>query len=108
LEAYLNIWRVRALVSEGAGNLLRQDPKKAVVLLRQAADAETAMFDSKSPELGATEAMLGIAYFETGDRCRAKSLFVSAQLQLNTHKELSDQYRLPLRELGRRLAQKPE
>jgi hypothetical protein len=104
MEAYLNVWRVRALVSEGAGYLLQQDPKNAVLLLQQATDGEAAMLDSESPELGATEARLGTAYLETGNRHRARSLLASAESRLKQHKELSDQYRAPMRELARRLA----
>jgi serine/threonine-protein kinase len=107
LETYLNTWRVRALVLEGSGYLLEGNPQTALPLLRQAAEVQTALFDAKSPELAATEAILGKAYLELGDRPRAKSLLSSAQSRLNAHKELTAQYRLPAQELARRLAQTP-
>ncbi len=62
------------------------------------------MFDAQSPDLAATEAMLGIAYLETGDRATSTNLLRSAQARLNRHKALSNQYRLPVRELAQRLA----
>jgi hypothetical protein len=98
---------VRALVLEGSGYLLEGNPQTALPLLRQAAEVQTALFDAKSPELAATEAILGKAYLELGDRPRAKSLLSSAQSRLNAHKELTAQYRLPAQELARRLAQTP-
>ena len=104
LHPYLDSWNARALVYEASGHLLAKDARKALPLLQKASAQQSAMFDAQSPDLAATEAMLGIAYLETGDRATSTNLLRSAQARLNRHKELSNQYRLPVRELAQRLA----
>jgi serine/threonine-protein kinase len=103
MEAYLKVWRVRALVNAGRGYLRLGDAGRAIAVLQQAVNAEAALFDSKSPELGATEALLGSAYLKMGDRRKAIGFLATARGRLTAHAELGERYRAPLEQLSHSL-----
>ncbi len=107
MEFYLNTWRVRALTWEARADLLQGKAQEALPLLEEAVENERRAFDAKSPELGTTEALLGRAYLEAGNRSRAALLLASASLRLDTHRELCPSYRRDRSELQRRLERGP-
>jgi len=104
MDSYLNTWRVRALIWEARADLLRREAKDAVPLLTEAVENQQRMLDAVSPELAQTEALLGTAYLETGDRPRAISLAHRAADRLAAQRELCLSYRRPLMELQAQLA----
>ncbi len=104
METYLRLWRVRALTWEARAYLMEDKAQDALPLLDEAVDSQKAMFDGQSPELGATEALLGCAYLAIGNRARAVSLMRSSEFRLRPHRELCVSYRRAMLELQHRLA----
>ena len=102
-QLYLATWLVRAMVDEGEGRLLEHDAAGALPLLEKAAGREEEMLDPSSPPLAQTDALLGIAYLDSGDRDKAEKLYSKARSIVRQHSELNDRYLKPVRELGRRL-----
>jgi tetratricopeptide (TPR) repeat protein len=100
MDSYLNTWRVRALVWEARARLLHGSATDAVPLLTEAVENQSRMLDAVSPELAQTEALLGTAYLETGDRARAISVAHRAADRLAAHRELCLSYRRSLMELN--------
>ena len=106
LETYLQFWRVRALIWEARADLMQSKPEAALPLLTEAVQTQRTLLDEQSPELGASEALLGSAYLATGDRARALHWMQSSAARMSRHRELCMSYRRLLIELQRHLGQK--
>jgi serine/threonine-protein kinase len=103
LETYLRSWQVGARILEGEGRLMEHDPSRALPLLQQATHDQTEMLDPASPAKAQTEALLGIAHLELGERENAREQLARAQSILRVHPELSDRYLRPANTLAQRL-----
>ena len=56
------LWRVRGLIWEARADLLQRKPESALPLLKEAVGTQKTLLDEHSPELAASEALLGSAY----------------------------------------------
>lgn len=102
-ETYLKTWLILGELAEGEARLMEHDASGALPLLRQATQGQAEMLDPASPLRGRAEGLLGIAYFDSGDREEARGSLSTASQIFAAHPELSDYYRRPVRELARRL-----
>jgi len=103
-QLYLSTWEMRAMLAEGQGRLLVDDPSGALPLFEQALRREEELLDPSSPSLGNATALLGIAHLDLGDRKLAVEFLKKAQSTFRSHPRLSDLYRGPVEELEKRLA----
>lgn len=103
LEEHLKARQIRALAEAGRGYLQMQNAAKAQPLLEKAVESGIEMHDPNSPELATAEASLGMAYLRLNDRSHARALLARAQARLASHKELSDMYKQPVRELAEQI-----
>jgi len=104
LEIYLRLWQTTAGLLEGEGRIVEHDPWGAVRVLQLAMQGQAEIFDPASPASIQAQALLGIAYFDCGDRQKARDQLTKVQGKLRTHPELSDYYLRPQRTLAARLA----
>jgi hypothetical protein len=88
---------------EAQGRLLAHNPAQALPLLEAALKADFEMFDANSPDIAVAEAALGHCYLDLGNRHKSRDLLFKSQSILNAHKELSEEYQRPVRELRNRL-----
>jgi hypothetical protein len=103
LETYLRSWRVAARILEGEGRLVEHDASRALPLLLQATRDQSGMIDRASPERAQAEALLGIAYFDLGERDLAREQLARTRAILRVHPELGDRYLRPVHTLARQL-----
>ena len=87
------------MLAEGRGYLLTHDSAKALPLLEAALKADKELFDANSPDIAVSEAALGNCYLDEGDRDKSRNMLFKAQSILKAHKELSEDYQRPVREL---------
>jgi tetratricopeptide (TPR) repeat protein len=104
LEIYLRFWQSAALLLEGEGRLMENDPSGALPLLQQTIQNQSEMLDPSAPTRLQTQALLGIAYFDLGDRAKARGLLTQARAMFQQHPELSEHYLRPVHVLAARLA----
>ena len=105
-QLYLAGWQAKALLQEAEGRLLEHDASGALPLIQRAAQREADMLDPSSPALAQTDALMGIAYLELGDRNKSAELLAKSKAILRGHPELNDRYLRHTRELSERLAEK--
>ena len=103
LRPYLKSWEARGMLAEGKGHLLAHNPVKALPLLEAAVKADIEVFDANSPDIALAEAALGNCYLDLDNRNKSRGLLFKSQSILKTHKELSEEYQMPVRELRNRL-----
>ena len=103
METYLRLWSALAALEEGEGQLLANAPSAAVPLLQNAIHEQAEMSDAAAPMLGRSQALLGMAYLESGDIGKARDSLASAVSIVRKHPELNDYYLRPVRELTARL-----
>jgi serine/threonine-protein kinase len=102
-EVYLRSWQVIARVLEARGSLMGHDAASALPLLQQATQLQSEMLDPASPACAESEALLGIAYFYSGDRDRAREQLARARSILRVHPELGERYTRPSGTLAQQL-----
>ena len=103
-EIYLRTWQSAAELVEGEGRLMEKDPPSALALFQQAIQNQSEMLEPSAPTRIQTQALLGIAYFDLGDRAKARDVLTQARAMLQKHPELSDRYLRPVHVLAARLA----
>ena len=104
---YLKALEARVALVEGRSDLLRLRPSEALPLLQRAVELRESMFDPISPALAAAQVALAECYLDLGESSRAEALATAARKALAAHRELSDQYLRPLKDLEKRLRQSP-
>ncbi|HWC98772.1 MAG TPA: protein kinase [Candidatus Sulfopaludibacter sp.] len=99
----LKVHQFRALREQGRGLVLMHDAA-AIPLLEAALKSEVAIVDAACPDLAISEAVLGAAYSDAGNRGAAQAMLTKAQAVLHAHREIGDLYVRPVRDLAARLA----
>jgi serine/threonine protein kinase/tetratricopeptide (TPR) repeat protein len=97
-----------ASLAQGRADLLLGHPLNALPLLQRTVDLRESFLDPVSPLLADSRVALASCQLELGNSRQAKSLLNQARKALAAHRELSQQYTLPLHELDKRFGQIPQ
>jgi hypothetical protein len=104
LSHYLATRRFQAMLFKGEAFLLSHNPSAAVPVLETALQGELQVYDLNSPQLAVTEAILGTAYLDLGNRFTAGQHLACARPILAIHPRLGPQYRRAFDALKTRLS----
>jgi hypothetical protein len=77
--------------------------EEALPLLKRAVELRSEVMDQNSPRLSDAQVWLAACYLDLGKRAQAAALVARARAAQASHRELSREYRDPLREVERRL-----
>ncbi|HXO35339.1 MAG TPA: serine/threonine-protein kinase [Candidatus Acidoferrales bacterium] len=107
-RTYSKALESEAALAEGRADLLLGQPPNALPLLQRAVDLRESFLDPGSPSLADARLALAYCQLDLGHPSQAKSLLTKAKKALAAHRELSQQYSLPLHELDKRFGQIPQ
>jgi tetratricopeptide (TPR) repeat protein len=103
---YLQVYEARAISSAGQAYLLQGDADKALPLLEHAVQIYSGLLDSRSPELVAAHALVGVCYWKLRNPRKAIASYGQACMGLRVHKQLSEAYHRPVEALARQLGRR--
>jgi tetratricopeptide (TPR) repeat protein len=107
LAPYFKRWEARAALDEGKGLLQTQRAPEALPRLQRAVQLGWEVYDlNRSLILADSQIALASCLLELGRRDQLHALLAQAKAIQSTYKDLSEQYKKPLRELELRLARR--
>jgi eukaryotic-like serine/threonine-protein kinase len=108
VRIYLKGLESSAALADGRADLLLGRPSDALPLLQRAVDLRESFLEPASPSLADARLALASCQLDLGNSRQARSLLNQARKALAAHRELSQQYTLPLHELDERFGQIPQ
>jgi serine/threonine-protein kinase len=106
LAAWLGLYSLRSDFIEGAALLAQGQAASAAPLLQRALATREKLFAPASPKIAEAEIALARCDLALGDVAHAQALAAAAAAIHALHEDLGEQYRTPLRDLQRALAQR--
>jgi hypothetical protein len=103
MAPYLKQHQIRFMREHAQGELLLHHPAAALPLLESALATELSMVDPTAPDLAVSEASLGAAWLDQGDRAAAQLHLRKAQSIARAHKTIGEWFLRPVRTLAERL-----
>jgi serine/threonine protein kinase len=104
MAPHLKLHYIRFMREHAQGELLLHHPAAALPLLERALATELPIVDPTAPDLAVSEASIGAAWLDQGDRAAAQSHLRKAQSIVRAHRTIGESFLRPVRRLAARLA----